>query len=86
MTLVIRPAHDEELGSVGELTFAAYAADGFITEDEEYAGELAVVGAFGAVRHRAEQGAVLADRDVELGLPTPGRPRRAARRRTPRLR
>ncbi len=40
MTLVIRPAHDEELGAVGDLTLVAYAADGFITGDDEYAGEL----------------------------------------------
>jgi ribosomal protein S18 acetylase RimI-like enzyme len=40
MSLVIRPAHDEELAAVGALTFDAYAADGFITPDDDYAAEL----------------------------------------------
>lgn len=40
MTLVIRPAHDEELDAVGALTFEAYAADGFASGVGEYADEL----------------------------------------------
>lgn len=40
MSLVIRPAHDTELGAVGELTFAAYDADGFISDESDYADEL----------------------------------------------
>ncbi|HLN77600.1 MAG TPA: GNAT family N-acetyltransferase [Nocardioidaceae bacterium] len=40
MTLVIRPAHDEDLAAVGGLTLDAYAADRFVTRDGEYAQEL----------------------------------------------
>jgi ribosomal protein S18 acetylase RimI-like enzyme len=40
MTLVIRPVHDEELPAVGELTFDAYAADGHLTAEDDYAEEL----------------------------------------------
>lgn len=40
MSLVIRPAQDEELPAVGALTFDAYAADGFVSSDGEYAAEL----------------------------------------------
>lgn len=40
MSLVIRPAHDEELGAVGELTLGAYAADGFVSAETDYASEL----------------------------------------------
>lgn len=40
MTLVIRPAHDEELGAVGALTLDAYAADGFVAAVGDYAEEL----------------------------------------------
>ena len=40
MSLVIRPAHDEELAAVGALTFDAYAADGFVTSGSPYAAEL----------------------------------------------
>lgn len=40
MTLVIRPAHDEELDAVGALTLDAYAADGFVTGVGDYADEL----------------------------------------------
>jgi GNAT superfamily N-acetyltransferase len=36
----IRPAAPEELALVGELTLAAYVADGFLTPDDEYAAEL----------------------------------------------
>ncbi|HEU4514054.1 MAG TPA: GNAT family N-acetyltransferase [Nocardioidaceae bacterium] len=40
MSLVIRPAHDDELTAVGALTFDAYAADGFVTADSPYAEDL----------------------------------------------
>lgn len=40
MGLVIRPVHDDELDAVGDLTFDAYAVDGFITETDDYAEEL----------------------------------------------
>ena len=40
MTVVVRPAHTEELPLVGELTAAAYAADGFVDEHDGYADHL----------------------------------------------
>lgn len=43
MSLVIRPAHThdpEELERVGRLTLDAYAADGFVTADDDYADHL----------------------------------------------
>jgi ribosomal protein S18 acetylase RimI-like enzyme len=40
MALVIRPAHDDELAAVGALTFDAYAADGFVTPEADYASAL----------------------------------------------
>jgi ribosomal protein S18 acetylase RimI-like enzyme len=40
MTLVIRPAHREELAEVGRLTLAAYVADGFVSPDADYAEDL----------------------------------------------
>lgn len=40
MSLVIRPAHDAELAAVGELTYQAYAADGFATTETGYAQQL----------------------------------------------
>ena len=40
MSLVIRPAHDDELTAVGALTFDAYAADGFVAADSPYAEDL----------------------------------------------
>ncbi len=40
MSLVIRPAHGDELTTVGALTFDAYAADGFVTADSPYAEDL----------------------------------------------
>lgn len=40
MSLVIRPAHEDELAAVGALTFDAYAADGFVSADSPYAGDL----------------------------------------------
>jgi len=45
MTLLIRPAHDDELAAVGALTFDAYAADGFVTPGSPYAGDLRDAGA-----------------------------------------
>lgn len=40
MTLVIRPAHEDELAAVGALTFDAYAADGFVSAGSPYAEDL----------------------------------------------
>lgn len=40
MSLVIRPAHEDELAAVGALTFDAYAADGFVAADSPYAEDL----------------------------------------------
>ncbi|HSE07156.1 MAG TPA: GNAT family N-acetyltransferase [Nocardioidaceae bacterium] len=40
MTLVIGPAHEQELAAVGELTLEAYAADGFVTPEADYAQDL----------------------------------------------
>jgi ribosomal protein S18 acetylase RimI-like enzyme len=37
MTLVLRPAHEDELDAVGALTLDAYAADGFLSSDTDYA-------------------------------------------------
>ncbi|MGH8892757.1 MAG: GNAT family N-acetyltransferase [Actinomycetes bacterium] len=36
----IRPAEPDELEAVGELTVAAYVADGYVSADEPYASEL----------------------------------------------
>jgi ribosomal protein S18 acetylase RimI-like enzyme len=36
MTLTVRPAHVDELAAVGDLTVAAYTADGFLREDDPY--------------------------------------------------
>jgi len=40
--MTIRPAHEDELPAVGELTYQAYLADGHLTgrEDSNYAGQL----------------------------------------------
>jgi ribosomal protein S18 acetylase RimI-like enzyme len=40
MTVVVRPAHRSELDRVGEITVAAYTADGLLVEDDPYAGHL----------------------------------------------
>lgn len=40
MSLVIRPAHEEELAAIGALTLDAYTSDGFVSLDGEYAAEL----------------------------------------------
>jgi GNAT superfamily N-acetyltransferase len=40
VTVSVRPAHTDELPRVGELTLAAYAADGLLEEDDHYAGSL----------------------------------------------
>jgi ribosomal protein S18 acetylase RimI-like enzyme len=40
MTVTVRPAHDEELALVGELTYAAYAADGHVSSEDGYAAHL----------------------------------------------
>ncbi len=36
MTVVVRPAHTSELAQVGELTVAAYVADGFVDAHDGY--------------------------------------------------
>jgi GNAT superfamily N-acetyltransferase len=36
MTVTVRPAHTSELGAVGDLTVAAYSADGYLVEDDPY--------------------------------------------------
>lgn len=36
MTVLVRPAHPSELAEVGELTVAAYVADGFVGADDGY--------------------------------------------------
>ena len=36
MTVRVRPAHADELGEVGELTVAAYDADGYLVPDDPY--------------------------------------------------
>lgn len=40
MTLLIRPAHEDELAAVGRLTVDAYVVDGFVSADGEYAAQL----------------------------------------------
>jgi ribosomal protein S18 acetylase RimI-like enzyme len=40
MPVVVRPAHTGELALVGELTFAAYAADGHVSDADGYADHL----------------------------------------------
>ncbi len=40
MTITVRPARAEELGEVGELTVAAYDADGYLVPDDPYAPRL----------------------------------------------
>ena len=40
MTILVRPARAEELALVGELTYQAYAAEGFIGADDDYAEQL----------------------------------------------
>jgi GNAT superfamily N-acetyltransferase len=36
MSLIVRPAHPDELGRAGELTVEAYDADGYLVEDDPY--------------------------------------------------
>jgi ribosomal protein S18 acetylase RimI-like enzyme len=36
MTVRVRPAHTSELAAIGELTVAAYDADGVLTDDDPY--------------------------------------------------
>lgn len=62
MSLVIRPAHDEELAAVGAMTLDAYAADGFVSADDEYAGELRDA----AARAREAEVYVAVDEDGSL--------------------
>ena len=40
MQITVRPARIEEFDDVGKLTLAGYQADGYLTGDEDYAGEL----------------------------------------------
>ncbi|HEX6920898.1 MAG TPA: GNAT family N-acetyltransferase [Actinomycetes bacterium] len=57
--MILRLARPEEFAEVGEVTLAAYVADGFLERDEEYAEELR------AASHRAENAelVVAVDRD-----------------------
>lgn len=57
--MILRLARPEEFAEVGEVTLAAYVADGFLDRDEEYAEELR------AASHRAENAelVVAVDRD-----------------------
>jgi ribosomal protein S18 acetylase RimI-like enzyme len=36
MTVLVRPAHVDELGEVGDLTVAAYEVDGYLVPDDPY--------------------------------------------------
>jgi GNAT superfamily N-acetyltransferase len=36
MSVIVRPAHPDELGRAGELTVEAYDADGYLVEDDPY--------------------------------------------------
>jgi len=56
--VIVRAARPEELDAVGELTLAAYLADGFLNEDDGYAEELR------AARHRSELAEVVVATDV----------------------
>jgi Acetyltransferases len=47
--VILRRARPEELAAVGELTLAAYVADGFLDQDDDYASELRAAG------HRAAE-------------------------------
>lgn len=40
MGLVIRPAREDDLGAVGDLTLSAYEAEGFVTAEDDYAAQL----------------------------------------------
>lgn len=40
MTIVVRPARPDELARVGELTYEAYAAEGFVGPGDDYAEQL----------------------------------------------
>src|SRR5512144_2429746 len=75
--MILRLARPEEFAEVGEVTLAAYVADGFLERDEEYAEELR------AASHRAENAelVVAVDRDshavvgtVTFCRPGPARP------------
>jgi len=37
MTVLVRPAHTEELGDIGDLTVRAYAVDSFVDPEDDYA-------------------------------------------------
>jgi ribosomal protein S18 acetylase RimI-like enzyme len=47
--VILRPARPDEYAEVGALTLAAYVADGFLDNDDDYASELA------AAAHRAAE-------------------------------
>jgi GNAT superfamily N-acetyltransferase len=40
MTVLVRPAHTDELKDIGELTVRAYAADSYVDPEEDYAHQL----------------------------------------------
>ena len=53
--MILRRAQPEEFAAVGELTLAAYVADGFLDEDDDYAAEL-----LGAAHRAAEAELIVA--------------------------
>lgn len=55
--MIVRAAHHDELTEVGELTLAAYVADGFLAGDDEYAAELR------GAAHRAEHAELIVAAD-----------------------
>ena len=57
--MILRLARPEELAEVGELTLAAYVADGFLENDADYAQELR------AASHRAEHAELVVAVDRE---------------------
>jgi GNAT superfamily N-acetyltransferase len=63
---MVRPARPEEYAAVGELTLAAYIADGYLDNDDEYAAQLL------AAAHRAAEAdlVVAADDDTHALLGT----------------
>jgi ribosomal protein S18 acetylase RimI-like enzyme len=55
--VILRRAEPEEYGAVGELTLAAYVADGLLDNDDDYASELR------AAAHRAGEAELLVAED-----------------------
>jgi ribosomal protein S18 acetylase RimI-like enzyme len=64
MTVTVRPVHTSELGEAGDLTVAAYAADGYLVDDDPYLAALRDV----ATRAREAEVYVAALADPPHGL------------------